>query len=102
MDFALYGLYACRDAFEEEHQYESAVRTACVWFIYAAEPLLENCKIRRVYNLHDPPKRGFDMDRWLFWKQGLTGAQVRCMDEDTQELIRAALAQINQVEARLN
>lgn len=103
MDFSIYGLYACRDAFEEDNQYKSAVRTACLWFIYAAGSMLENCKVGRVYDLHDPPERGFDLDRWHAWKQGLVRTQVGYGDERTQELVRIALERIVQVEAeRLN
>lgn len=100
MDFSIYGLYACRDAFEEQ-RYETAVRTACIWFIYAAEALLENCRNKRVYALHDPPRRGFDLRRWCSWKLGLVEAQARYEDEDegTRGLIGAALARINQAEA---
>jgi len=65
--------------------------------------MLENCKFGRVYNLHDPPKRGFDLDRWHAWKQGLVRTQVSCGDERAQKLARIALERIAEVEAeRLN
>lgn len=101
MDFSIYGLYACRDALEGQ-RYKTAVRTACIWFIYAAENLLENCRNKRVYALHDPHKRGFDLHRWCSWKLGIAEAQARYEDEGegTWRLIEAALGRINQAEAK--
>lgn len=65
--------------------------------------MLESCKVGRVYDLHDPPERGFDLDRWHAWKQGLVRTQVGYGDERTQELVRVALVRISQIEAeRLN
>lgn len=65
--------------------------------------MLENCRVGRVYNLHDPPKRRFDLDRWHAWKQGLVCTQAGYGDEGTQELVRIALERIAHVETeRLN
>lgn len=86
----------------EEQRCETAVRTACIWFIYAVEALLENCRNNRVYALHYPPRRGFDLHRWWSWKLGLVEAQARYGDEVTRGLIGAVLLRINQAGAEIS
>lgn len=103
MDFLLYAMFACNDAFKGKHQHKSAVRAACLWFIYAAGSMLENCKIGRAYSMEDPPPRGFDMDRWHEWKLGLVFTRAGSRDESTRELIKRAREKIAEAEVeRLN
>lgn len=119
MDYSHYGLYACCEAFEEPHdsssdggegarsmdfngsgrQYETQVRTACIWLINAGERLYQNCEHSRALQLFEgPPARGFDQLRWSLWCEGLVSAQNTWRSPSTQDLMRRALAEVDRVE----
>ncbi|RAK98467.1 DUF3632 domain-containing protein [Aspergillus ibericus CBS 121593] len=101
MDFSLYGLYSCREAFEDdEARVEEAVRAACIWYMYAGQRMWENCQVQRMFGDDDdpgPPRR-FDMDRWGLWKDGLKAAQVGFRRASTLEMIRKALVEVEKAE----
>ncbi|PYI00185.1 hypothetical protein BO71DRAFT_446095 [Aspergillus ellipticus CBS 707.79] len=100
MDFSIYGLYTFEKAFEEDQPAE-AVRTACLWFIFAGERLWENCQARRVFgDEDDTPRRGFDLERWQLWKERVSAAKLVLTEVDSQELIAKAMAEIGKVEAQ--
>lgn len=106
MDFSHIGYYACREAFEAEDdddpgaQWESAVRIACIWFVYAAERLWMNCRHRRVVEPSEPwtMKMGFQIDRWRSWKRCMRRSENRFGTMATQQLVRSGIAQANQAE----
>ncbi|OJJ72502.1 hypothetical protein ASPBRDRAFT_123207 [Aspergillus brasiliensis CBS 101740] len=101
MDVSLYALYSCRSAFECDQLIEEAVRTACIWYIYAGQRVWENCQIKRVYGDDDdpPPRRRFNMKKWRLWKDGLKAAQREFPRESTQEMLRKALEEVEKAEA---
>ncbi|GKZ48982.1 hypothetical protein AbraIFM66951_001230 [Aspergillus brasiliensis] len=101
MDVSLYALYSCRSAFEIDQLIEEAVRTACIWYIYAGQRVWENCQIKRVYGDDDdpPPRRRFNMKKWRLWKDGLKAAQREFPRESTQEMLRKALEEVEKAEA---
>lgn len=106
MDFSHIGYYACCEAFEGEDddepgaQWESAVRIACIWFVYAADRLWMNCKHRRAVEPSEPwtTRMGFHIGRWSTWKWRMGSAENRFGTMATQQLVRSAIAQANQAE----
>ncbi|RAH52068.1 hypothetical protein BO85DRAFT_472921 [Aspergillus piperis CBS 112811] len=99
LDASLYAFYSCRSAFEEGPLIEEAVRTACIWYIYAGQRVWENCQAGRLFGDEDQtPRRDMHMDRWRLWKDGLRAAQREFPRESTQEMIRKALEEIKKAE----
>ncbi|RAH81511.1 hypothetical protein BO86DRAFT_430886 [Aspergillus japonicus CBS 114.51] len=102
MDLSLYGLYACRSAFEEEEGLgEEAVRAACIWFIHAGGRMWENCQARRGFGDRPQDPRFFDLPRWRRWEEGLRTASREFSRESTQELIQKALMEFGRVQSRI-
>ncbi|OJK00427.1 hypothetical protein ASPACDRAFT_1856000 [Aspergillus aculeatus ATCC 16872] len=103
MDFSLYGLYACRSAFEEkEEPVEEAVRAACIWFIYAGARMWENCQARRGFGDSPDDPRYFDLPRWRRWEEGLQAARREFRRQSTQELIQTALMELGRAQSRIH
>ncbi|PWY81905.1 hypothetical protein BO70DRAFT_379865 [Aspergillus heteromorphus CBS 117.55] len=101
MDFSIYGLYTFEEAFEKDKPVEEAVRTACVWFIFAGKRLWENCRAGRVFGGEgDPPRRGFDLERWQLWKGGIGAARLAIGGGDSQELVAKASAEMEGAEGQ--
>ncbi|RAH43659.1 DUF3632 domain-containing protein [Aspergillus brunneoviolaceus CBS 621.78] len=101
MDFSLYGLYACRSAFEEEDEpVEEAVRAACIWFFYAGARMWENCQARRRFGDSPEDPRYFDLPRWRRWEEGLQAARREFRRRSTQELIQTALTELGRAQQR--
>lgn len=82
----------------------SAMRAACMWFIYAADALwahVTNAHTFPDYCRAGPGPRykgkawnGFNRERWLVWEQGLQEARATCTKDDTRKMIDDALAQM--------
>ncbi|OJI88934.1 hypothetical protein ASPTUDRAFT_49851 [Aspergillus tubingensis CBS 134.48] len=99
LDASLYAFYSCRSAFEEGPLIEEAVRTACIWYMYAGQRVWENCQVGRLFGDEDQtPRRDMHMDRWRLWKDGLKTAQREFTRESTQEMIRKALEEVEKAE----
>ncbi|KAF1916055.1 hypothetical protein BDU57DRAFT_594837 [Ampelomyces quisqualis] len=73
---------------EARYDHESTLRLACIWFVYDAEKLWQRV----------PEDDGFSLTEWQRWKSALEekGSQVK--DENTMDLIDAALAEMKRVE----
>ena len=105
-DFSLYGLWTFCRAFEDESSSdippETAVRSACLWYIYAADRLWANVKNCRVFGgpeaREKDPSSGYNRKRWDTWKEHLEAAQTAYTDEETKKLIQDALTHIKRVE----
>lgn len=110
MDYSQYGLYACSEAFEDQDsdsgnhgvgssQYETQVRTACIWLMHA-DRLYQNCEHRRPLQLFEgsPAMGGFDQLRWSLWKEGLLLAQTAWRNPATRDLVRRALREVDRVD----
>ncbi|PWY61767.1 hypothetical protein BO83DRAFT_404364 [Aspergillus eucalypticola CBS 122712] len=92
LDASLYAFYSCRSV-------EEAVRTACIWYIYAGQRVWENCQVGRLFGDEDQtPRRDMHMDRWCLWKDRLKTAQREFPRESTQEMIRKALEEVEKAE----
>lgn len=101
-DFSLKALWACRTAFEEEVPAgESAVRTACWWYIYMADRMWANVENGRVFQDKwgfpgDKYKKkkwtGYNHERWVVWEEGLLAAQTTCKNGETKKLIQSAIS----------
>ncbi|GKZ20023.1 hypothetical protein AbraIFM66951_001615 [Aspergillus brasiliensis] len=101
MDSSPYALYACRETFEDSDPLvEEAVRTSCIWYIYASQRIWENCQVQRAFGADDDnlPRRRFTMERWRIWKDGVKAAQLQFPRASTQEMIQKALAEIEKAE----
>lgn len=107
LDFANFGLFALFDAFGSDRdaldgeQRETAVRAASLWFKIAADRLWSHCQNQRPFDYDDEcEERGFDVEQWNWWKQGLkTALDAPWANGETRELIKEALEQIGQAEA---
>ncbi|GLA33142.1 hypothetical protein M752DRAFT_230074 [Aspergillus phoenicis ATCC 13157] len=102
MDASLYAFYSCRSAFEQGPLIEEAVRTACIWYIYAGQRVWENCQAQRHFGNDDdpPPRRCMTMEKWSLWKDRLKTAQLEFPRKSTQEMMRKALEEIEKAEHR--
>lgn len=106
LDFANFGLFALDEAFngdgdsQKEEFSKTAVRAASVWMKIAADRLWSYCKNQRPFDFDDEcEERGFDIERWNEWKQGLIAARDAPFAGETLELIKDALEQISRAEA---
>ncbi|KAI1327661.1 hypothetical protein F5Y16DRAFT_190132 [Xylariaceae sp. FL0255] len=110
-DFSVYALWAMREAFEgyEQQPSDTALRAACLWFIYTGEALL--AKVEQGAILRDRVGfsherfsqkgwRGFERERVDVWKNGLVAASERLRDGDTKGLVEQALMKIGGPEAK--
>jgi hypothetical protein len=109
VDFSLYALRAFRTAFEDdappEAPFDTAVRTACWWYIYAGDRMWANVENNRILagggeggDKHRKKSwRGYNRKRWTVWEDGLVTALRNCTDEETKKLITDALACIKRV-----
>ncbi|KAI0154232.1 hypothetical protein GGR57DRAFT_502818 [Xylariaceae sp. FL1272] len=109
-DFSTYALWAMRAAFEgyERPASETALRAACLWFIYAGEVLCENVEHEVVFpdrvgvsyeRFAQKGWRGFERERMEVWKSELVAAG-RLQSGETKALIEQALARITGLEAQ--
>ncbi|KAI9929423.1 hypothetical protein AWENTII_009151 [Aspergillus wentii] len=89
IDASPYAQMEFSDAFPQSRKGpETAVQSACLWFIYGGEKLWKNVHTGW---------RGFNHEGWVFWKERLTAAEGDYNDE-TNKLIRDALESIRKAE----
>ena len=90
------GTVACRQAFgppfpsQKEGNQAFLVQVACIWMIHAAEQV-------RAHVLNDPNSSGHG--DWMRWKNGIQ--DTRDMDEETEELVDRALANMERAEREM-
>lgn len=84
---------------KEGHLSKLEVRVMCMWFIYAPEKVWLDVHLRR-----DDRGSHFPADSWLKWKQFFQACQSapgeEVKDEDTQQLIKQALENMEKVGAK--
>ncbi|KAJ5816665.1 hypothetical protein N7447_008898 [Penicillium robsamsonii] len=113
MDVSYMGLCGLRHVFEEGIPSEQVVSTAgllsvCYWLICAGDRLWENVLNGRKYNKYDgrPGElyyncgwRGFELERWDIWVQGLRDAKAACTPSQglVEDLVDRALSKIDGV-----
>lgn len=82
MDFSFWSMRAFKEAFEGHNQQapaDAAVRTACMWLIYASDRLWSNILHRQVFD-----RRGDDagtvmtQEMWESWEEALRGLLDSC------------------------
>ncbi|EFY84857.1 hypothetical protein J3458_014305 [Metarhizium acridum] len=79
MDFSFWSMRAFKEAFEEQPPADSAVRTACMWLIYASDRLWSNIVHGRVFGrIDDDPGTVMTQDMWTGWEQGLRRVRETC------------------------
>ncbi|PWY89179.1 hypothetical protein BO70DRAFT_393689 [Aspergillus heteromorphus CBS 117.55] len=98
LDFSIFPIYMCRDALVRRNKCEPQVRSACRWFIYAAERIWHNCKHRRFRKEYEAPWSGFSFKCWHTWERGLRAIQSEYPPGSTRMMVTAALKEIDRVE----
>lgn len=104
MDFSFWSFGAFKEVSEQTKDQQTpmavAVRTACIWALYAADRLWANVKHGRVFgNRGDDPGTKITHEMWDSWRQALSDAQATCTEEDTKKLINKALAEMSRASA---
>lgn len=111
-DFALYGLWALRTAFEDATpdtpHAANAIKLAAPWITEAGTPLAELSRENEDVpqnsgapgQIHtDKPWKGFNMDRWKLWKDGFTTAANKCATAEVTDLARTAAEAMEKLSA---
>lgn len=112
LDFSLYALLAFIVAFEKKTPadvpIDTAVRTACWWYIYAADKLYANAQHDRAFRgqtgqggdkYQEKSWTGYNRERWIIWEEGLQAAYATCTNEETRKLVSDALKHLKQAVA---
>ncbi|KAH9862960.1 hypothetical protein J1614_010689 [Plenodomus biglobosus] len=99
LDYALYGLWALRDVFEEVQlgliPGTETLRAACMWMLYAPDALWKNRKVGRKFEARvgaggrlfaDRGWLGFTQERWAVWIEGLMAAERASDEQDLKQV----------------
>lgn len=104
LDYSMYGLWALREAFEQEHpagaDAAAAIRQAYLWIRYSGDVLRKLSA--RDHKLEDRMGvaggkfgnrewRGFNEERWAAWSEGFVAAKAELADAEAKELAGKAV-----------
>ncbi|GKT41590.1 uncharacterized protein ColSpa_01771 [Colletotrichum spaethianum] len=102
-DFSLYGLWALRTAFEEEHPADAdvaaAVKQAFLWINYSGDALQKLSAENRTFQgnsgnaggkFGDREWKGLNEERWGAWREAFASAQASLGDEEVKGLAAKA------------
>ena len=110
-DLPMFGLFTFCQAFENIPSIkgivnDTAVGAACWWLVYAVDKLWAEVSSGRGweglqgaggFNYQDRPWKGYNLERWSVWEQGLLDALPASENEKTKKLFQDALAQMKRV-----
>jgi hypothetical protein len=102
LDYSYHAERAFREAFTFEMievPADTAIRTACWWFFYAADKLW--IKVEKGEKGEDG-SLFFTRESWEFWERELRSAKSGSIDGDTQKLIKNALRRMKRVVGESN
>ncbi|KAF6824603.1 hypothetical protein CMUS01_10181 [Colletotrichum musicola] len=104
LDYSMYGLWALREAFEEEHpagaDVVSAVRQAYLWIRYAGDVLrklsAQDHKLQERTGIAGGKFTsrgwsGFNEERWTAWSEAFAAARTGLADAEAKELAGQAV-----------
>ncbi|KAK1994907.1 hypothetical protein LX36DRAFT_583411 [Colletotrichum falcatum] len=102
-DLSLYGLWALRTAFEQDHpagaDVAAAVRQASLWINYSRDALQKLSAKNRTFDAKsgnpgakfaDRGWKGFNDERWSAWADAFTSAQASLEDDEVKGLAAKA------------
>ncbi|KAK6218747.1 hypothetical protein LQW54_002671 [Pestalotiopsis sp. IQ-011] len=118
MDKSLRAIWAIQQALEDHSRRPaelvdtSAMRAACMWFVYASDRLMANVRDFRIFPEHSGAGvarsreeyasrgyKGYALGRWQLWQQSLEEARAASQDEEIKMLIGDALRHMRRAEA---
>lgn len=118
MDKSLRAIWTIQQALEDQSRRPaeladtSAMRAACMWFVYASDGLMANVRDFRTFPEHSGAGvarsreeyasrgyKGYALGRWQLWQQSLEEARAASQDEGMKALIGDALMHMRRAEA---